>query len=157
MGWDLGSGSNFNTTAGSWTSGQYRRTTSQANFISNSGATFYVTGVQLEVGSVATPFERRPYGTELAMCQRYYETWLNDSGTTSVFVLQFSASVFRGNWLFKTQKRASATVSLGSGSSWGGATPTIYGGISGARFDTTTGAYATGTADTISLQASAEL
>jgi hypothetical protein len=73
VGWDLGSGSNFNTTAGSWQSGQYRRTTAQANFISNSSATFYITGVQLEVGSVATPFERRPYGTEILLCQRYFQ------------------------------------------------------------------------------------
>jgi hypothetical protein len=83
VGWDLGSGSNFNTTAGSWTSGQYRRTTSQANFISNSGATWYITGVQLEVGSVATPFERRDYGRELILCQRYFQSFGNGvNGTT---------------------------------------------------------------------------
>ena len=39
------------------------------------GATWYITGVQLEVGSVATEFERRPYGTELALCQRYYQSY----------------------------------------------------------------------------------
>jgi hypothetical protein len=72
VGWDLGSGSNFNTTAGSWQSGQYRRTTAQANFISNSSATFYITGVQLEVAPSATSFDYRPYGTELMLCQRYY-------------------------------------------------------------------------------------
>jgi hypothetical protein len=90
VGWDLGSGSNFNTTAGSWTSGQYRRTTSQANFISNSGATFYITGVQLEVGSVATPFERRDYGRELIMCQRYY--WKITGGTAVPFGSGFNSS-----------------------------------------------------------------
>jgi hypothetical protein len=153
----LGVGSTLSGTAGAWAGAGYFSATGATSVVGTSGATFYITGVQLEVGSTATSFDYRPYGTELALCQRYYETWLNDSNTTSLFILQFSANVFRGNWLFKTQKRASATVSLGSGSSWGGATPTIYGGISGARFDTTTGAFATGTADTISLQASAEL
>lgn len=36
------------------------------------GGTWQITGVQVEAGSVATPFERRPYGTELALCHRYY-------------------------------------------------------------------------------------
>ncbi len=46
--------------------------TGGVSVVSNASATFYITGVQLEVGSVATPFERRDYGRELIMCQRYY-------------------------------------------------------------------------------------
>jgi hypothetical protein len=70
--WDLGSGSNFNETAGSWVSALKVRTSGSSNWIGTSGATFYITGVQLEVGSVATPFERIDYGRELMLCQRYY-------------------------------------------------------------------------------------
>ena len=73
VGWNLGDGPDRNTTAGSWVSGFYTRTSSQTNFIGNAGATFYITGVQLEKGSTATSFDYRPYGTELALCQRYFE------------------------------------------------------------------------------------
>jgi hypothetical protein len=69
---DMGSGSNQNTTAGAWQAGDYRRTSGCVNWMATSGATFYLTGVQLEKGSYATPFDFRPIGTELALCQRYY-------------------------------------------------------------------------------------
>jgi len=77
---DLGCTTSYNTTAGAWSSGQYFRTSSCVNLIANSGATFYITGVQLEAGSVATPFEHRQYGTELQLCKRYYQRYTGGSG-----------------------------------------------------------------------------
>jgi len=72
MWWNLGSGSSNLGTAGAWgATGFYGPTGSQA-VVGTSGATFYITGVQLEKGSTATSFDYRPYGTELALCQRYY-------------------------------------------------------------------------------------
>ena len=62
------------------------------------GANFYITGVQLEAGPVATPFERRPYSVELGMAKRYYNR-LDFSTTGNVHLLQLtgrSASVANG-------------------------------------------------------------
>lgn len=72
IGWSIGAGSSKVSTAGSWSSTVYVGVTGQVNLVGTNGATFYITGVQLEVGTTATPFERRQYGQELALCQRYY-------------------------------------------------------------------------------------
>jgi len=70
--WGLGVGSTYSGTAGAWAGADYNSATGATSVVGTSGATFYITGVQLEAGTVATPFERRSYGQELALCQRYY-------------------------------------------------------------------------------------
>jgi hypothetical protein len=64
-------GSTYSGTAGAWAAGFIGAPTGATSVVGTSGATFYITGVQLEVGSQATGFEYRQYGTELALCQRY--------------------------------------------------------------------------------------
>jgi hypothetical protein len=103
---DLGSGSNYTGTVNAWSSGDYKRASGQANLIGTSSATFYITGVQLEKGSTATSFDYRPYGTELALCQRYYyKNFPNDnngapfgsgfnfSTTLTIYYLKFPVSM----------------------------------------------------------------
>jgi hypothetical protein len=68
----LGVGSTYSGTAGSWTANQYFSATGATSVVGTNGATFYLTGVQIEVGSSATGFEYRQYGQELALCQRYF-------------------------------------------------------------------------------------
>jgi hypothetical protein len=71
VGFNLGSGSTFSGTANTWAGSFYSAPTGATSVVGTNGATFYITGVQLEVGTQATSFEYRQYGTELALCQRY--------------------------------------------------------------------------------------
>jgi hypothetical protein len=73
VGWTLYCGTTRQGVAGSWQSGWALATSSQVNVLDTIGNIFAITGVQLEVGNTPTPFEHRPFGVELSMCQRYYE------------------------------------------------------------------------------------
>jgi len=71
----LGCGSNrLSSTINQWVAGGFDGPTGSTSVVGTNGATFYITGVQLEVGSTATSFDYRPYGTELMLCQRYYQS-----------------------------------------------------------------------------------
>jgi hypothetical protein len=76
----LASGSTFTTgTTGSWLADDMVGSTNMVNFMDNTSNDWYLTGCQLEVGSVATDFEHRSFGQELALCQRYYYRWTADA------------------------------------------------------------------------------
>ena len=84
----------------------------QVTLPSNTNATIKfssgtVSLVQLEAGSVATPFENRPIGTELALCQRYYET-----GRAKYLTYQFSGTAFDFSKSFAVTKRANPTIAF---------------------------------------------
>jgi hypothetical protein len=104
LNFSVGTGATLSGPAGSWAAGNYTSATGAASVVGTSGATFYITGVQLEKGSTATSFDYRPYGTELALCKRYlpiYNSTTANSdpvGTHSLFsatagVAQFTFDV----------------------------------------------------------------
>jgi len=113
LNWSLGIGSTYTTTGNAWASGNYFKATGATDVIGTSGATLYITGVQLEAGSVATPFEHRQYGTELHLCKRYFEIWKYESG---VGIDRYRAgSGWTDSIVFnmEVQKRAAPTVAIG--------------------------------------------
>jgi len=116
--WDLGSGTSLNTTAGAWQAGQYFRTSACTSFIGTTGATFYITGVQLEKGSTATSFDYRPYGTELALCQRYFQ--LMDMGY--VYAVAPSGNQITSNYTYPVAMRATSTVAVVTNPTFGSGT-----------------------------------
>jgi hypothetical protein len=75
----LGVGSTFRSTANSWLSGNFFTTSGETQVVGTNGATFYITGVQLEVGSTATSFDYLDYGRSLIQCQRYFQTFIINS------------------------------------------------------------------------------
>jgi hypothetical protein len=76
LGFSLGAGSTLSGAAGSWSANNYTSATGATSVVGTNGATFYVTGVQLEAGTNASAFEQIDYGRELAMCQRYFsKSW----------------------------------------------------------------------------------
>jgi hypothetical protein len=103
---DLGSGSTFLRTAGSW-GGDALGSTGDTKIVATSGATFYITGVQLEKGSTATSFDYRPYGTELQLAQRYFQQITGGA-------LGVTYTTTAANWgqAFPVQMRAAPTCAV---------------------------------------------
>jgi hypothetical protein len=73
LSFSIGAGSSLSGTAGAWVAGSFVSATGATSVVGTNGATFYITGVQLEVGTQATSFEYRQYTTELQLCKRYYD------------------------------------------------------------------------------------
>jgi hypothetical protein len=109
----LAAGTTFQTTADAWQTGNFLATANQVNVMDNTANDFYITGVQLEPGPVATPFEQRPIGTELALCQRYYEK----SNSFDLYGHVGSASDTFRNLLFPfaVEKRANPNIVVSGG------------------------------------------
>jgi hypothetical protein len=138
----LGVGSTLSGTAGSWSGSTFFSATGATSVVGTNGATFYITGVQLEKGSTATSFDYRPYGTELALCQRYFEksypigTAIGSGGGSSVFCITWNSySLMKGTFDFKVNKRASPVLTFYNGTT--GAAATIQFAGSGAKAVTT--------------------
>ncbi len=109
----LGVGSTYVAAAGSWTAGNYLSAIGAVSVVGTSSATFYITGVQLELGSVATPFERRPYGLELSLCQRYYQK-LGGSVASDVFFSSYTSAsgAAYGTFTLPVTMRTSPTTNV---------------------------------------------
>ena len=102
----IGAGSTYLGTAGAWAGADYRGATGQTSVVGTNGATFYITGVQLEKGSTATSFDYRPYGTELALCQRYYFKYDGSLGITAIA----SGSVYSATTTVRTYMQFPVTM-----------------------------------------------
>jgi hypothetical protein len=110
----LGSGATLSGTSGAWATATYYSATGATSVVGTNGATFYITGVQLEAGTTASPFEYRQYGTELALCQRYYYQTTGGGNTRHAISGNGSLSQAFPTVFFKITMRTTPTVSYSS-------------------------------------------
>lgn len=101
--WDMGLGFGNTTTPNTWLATNSYRVSSNVQLAATTGATFYLTGIQLEAGDTATPFERRNYGQELALCQRYcpvFDASISFNGTAAPVGSAYASSTTSGTCIF---------------------------------------------------------
>jgi uncharacterized membrane protein len=116
LNFSLGTGSTYSGTAGSWSGTDYRSVTGATSVVGTNGATFYVTGVQLEKGTTATSFDYRPY--ELSLCQRYYWKTLPAAGGVEFCVAYgFGTTGATGILFFPVSMRIAPTALEQTGTS----------------------------------------
>jgi hypothetical protein len=119
--WDIGIGSNISTsTTNSWQAANFSGLAGGVKLCETSGATFYITGVQLEKGSTATSFDYRPYGTELQLCQRYFQ-----KETSRPIGKAFSTEQMGTVPFFATMRSSPSVTNASYASTNGGAVGTV--------------------------------
>ena len=107
----LGAGSNYTGTIDSWQGSRLYRGDSSVQFMATVNATYFVTGVQLEVGSTATDFEYRSIGQEMDLCRRYFTASDGDLYTGLIgFGIAGAAGAFRDAGFFPVSMRANPTM-----------------------------------------------
>ena len=105
LNWCFASGTNYQGTANQWNTSWKDHTSNQVNFMATSGNKIRFTGIQLEVGSVASPFEHRSFSEELARCQRYYY-----QNTAALYLCNYGSNAIN-NMFHPVQMRSTPTVS----------------------------------------------
>ena len=110
----LMAGTNFVGTADAWAAAGVQGATGQVQLATTLNATWYITGVQLEAGSVATPFEHRQYGQELALCQRYYYA----AAGVNYPAFHYSSSAYTTVMLPVTMRATPTVTSTGQGTNY---------------------------------------
>lgn len=106
----LGVGPDYSGAPAAWTSSPFQSVTGAVSVIGTLNATWQVTGVQLEAGTTATNFERRAYGHELALCQRYYQP-LNTAGMFILMNYIDGLSIYQTTVWYKVSMRSGPTIS----------------------------------------------
>jgi hypothetical protein len=120
LNFSLANGGTTAGTAGAWAGANYNSATGATSVVGTNGATFYITGVQLEKGSTATSFDYRPIGTELQLCQRYYEKSYNMASVAGAstntgkgsFVCATGNTFWRWTQNYRVSKRADSTFTI---------------------------------------------
>jgi hypothetical protein len=146
VGWSLGAGTTLSGTAGSWATATYTSATGAVSVVGTSGATFYITGVQLEKGSVATSFDQRAYSQELAMCQRYYQQ-VTGSNNYRITGQLYGTTAGKVTMPYYVTMRAAPTLTtnglvaeaIGTGPTTYTAVANVLSGIDATSFDLTGG------------------
>jgi hypothetical protein len=110
----LGGGATYSGTAGAWAAANYGTATGATSVVGTNGATFYLTGVQLEVGTVATPFERRMYGQELQLAQRYYQYWGGGTNQFQLRAYNLAGGGITQTFTYPVEMRTAPTVAVGT-------------------------------------------
>jgi hypothetical protein len=124
LSFSIGTGSTFSGTAGAWAGSNFVSATGAVSVVGTNGATFYITGVQLERNTTATPFEWIPYGMELALCQRYYAR-IVDPTCRGVATGGTSGGASRLSVMFPVTMRAYPTLTTsGTFNFWNGISTT---------------------------------